>query len=209
MELGIHDPWLFVAAGLALNITPGPDSAYVVGRSLQTGWQGGAMAALGIGAGCLVHIAAAAIGLSALLAASATAFLVIKLAGAAYLVVIGVRMLLLAKLTHAAPVPAIGLAQIFREGMLTNALNPKVALFFLAFLPQFVDNEAPARALSFLILGLIFNLTGTLWNFGLALVASLAAARVRSWPSATGWLHRALGAFFIWLGIRIALLQSR
>src|SRR3954449_8852120 len=92
--LGLHDLWLFILSGLLLNITPGPDTAYIVGRSVQMGWRGGAAAALGISAGCLVHAFAAAIGLSALLAASSFAFTAIKLIGAAYLFYIGIRMLL-------------------------------------------------------------------------------------------------------------------
>jgi threonine/homoserine/homoserine lactone efflux protein len=212
MELGIHDPWLFVAAALALNVTPGPDSAYVVASSLRLGWRGGVAAALGVGAGCLLHILAAAVGLSALLAASATAFLLIKVVGAVYLCAIGLQ-LLLTRSAGAAPVePAPGaasLAAVFRRGALTNALNPKVALFFLAFLPQFVDAEAPAKGLAFLLLGLFFDVTGTLWNLGLALVAAQAAARLRAARRLSAWIQRALGAMFLGLGLRVAFLQVR
>src|SRR5882757_10079220 len=101
--LGIHELWLFILSGLLLNITPGPDTAYIVGRSVQMGWRGGAAAALGISAGCLVHVFAAAIGLSALLAASSVAFTAIKLLGAAYLFYIGIRMLLAHPTANDAP----------------------------------------------------------------------------------------------------------
>ena len=152
--LGIHDLWLFIISGLILNITPGPDTAYIVGRSAQFGWRGGAAAALGIATGCLVHVLACAIGLSALLAASATAFTLVKWAGAAYLCYIGIRMLLTRDSEAAASSPAQAdqardrtppLSKVFWQGALTNVLNPKVALFFLAFLPQFVDAGAPAQ----------------------------------------------------------------
>src|SRR4051794_29798877 len=139
--LGIHQLWLFILSGLLLNVTPGPDTAYIIGRSIQLGWRGGAAAALGISCGCLVHVFGAAIGLSALLMTSAAAFAVLKLAGAAYLLFTGVQMLL----SRPGPVAdvtvqqgAIPLRRVFWQGALTNALNPKVALFFLAFLPQFV-----------------------------------------------------------------------
>ncbi len=148
---GIHDFWIFVLAGLLLNVTPGPDTAYIVGRSAQLGWRGGATAALSIGAGCFVHIAAAALGLSALLATSALAFSVLKWAGAVYLVYIGLRMLT-ARAPHLPPDRAtdrrddISLRTVFWQGFLTNALNPKVALFFLAFLPQFASGSSAGSA---------------------------------------------------------------
>src|SRR4051794_32895951 len=163
--LGIQDFWLFIISGLLLNVTPGPDTAYIVGRSVQIGWRGGAAAALGISTGCLVHVFGAAIGLSALLAASSAAFTLVKWAGAAYLCFMGVKMLL----SHA-PAPtgdeasaggATPRRQVFWQGALTNALNPKVALFLLAFLPQFVALDSPHRAAAFLLLGLIFVCNGT------------------------------------------------
>jgi threonine/homoserine/homoserine lactone efflux protein len=210
---GIHDLWLFVLSGLLLNMTPGPDTAYIVGRGVQRGWRGGAAAALGVGCGCLVHVLAAAIGLSALLAASSAAFAVIKLVGAAYLIYIGAQMALSRPrgvLDASEPVrDAITLRQIFWQGALTNALNPKVALFFLAFLPQFVDAEAPHQGLAFLALGLLFDINGTLWNLGIAAFAAKAVARVRRSGRALLWINRLLGGLFVALGIRVALLQSR
>ena len=210
--LGIHDLWLFIVSGLVLNITPGPDTAYIIGRSAQLGWRGGAVAALGISAGCLVHVVACAIGLSALLSASATAFALIKWAGAAYLCFIGIRMLL----ARGAPIDgppaineAITLPKVFWQGALTNILNPKVALFFLAFLPQFVLAEAPQKALAFLTLGLIFIGNGTLWCLGVAAVAAKAARGVRRSVRAKLWISRVLGGMFVYLGTRVAMLQAR
>jgi threonine/homoserine/homoserine lactone efflux protein len=212
--LGIHGLWLFIASGLLLNLTPGPDTAYIVGRSVQLGWRGGAAAALGVSTGCLVHVFAAAIGLSALLAASSAAFTLVKWAGAAYLCLMGVKMLLSRQ-----PVPAdgveatasdaISLRQVFWQGALTNALNPKVALFFLAFLPQFVAADSPHQALAFLLLGLIFIFNGTLWCLGVAAFAARAASRVRRSGRALALLRRALGGLFVYLGVRVALLQAR
>jgi threonine/homoserine/homoserine lactone efflux protein len=215
--LGIHEIWLFVISGVLLNITPGPDTAYIVGRSVQMGWRGGFAAALGISCGCLVHVSAAAIGLSALLMASSAAFAMIKWAGAAYLCFIGLKMLLSrqpaedAAIGSAAisPRQMLSLRQVFWQGTATNVLNPKVALFFLAFLPQFVDADAPHKAVAFLLLGLTFVFTGTLWCFGLAAFAARAAGRIRHSGQAMLWINRALGGLFVYLGLRIAALQAR
>jgi threonine/homoserine/homoserine lactone efflux protein len=180
---------------------------------VQLGWRGGAAAALGISAGCFVHVFAVAIGLSALLAASSAAFTVVKWAGAAYLCFIGVKMLL-----SRAPAPAddtpvasrvISLRQVFLQGALTNVLNPKVALFFLAFLPQFVAADSPHKAAAFLLLGLIFVGNGTLWCLGVAALSAKAAGRLRQSGQAWRWINRALGGLFVYLGARVALLQTR
>ncbi|SDS96697.1 LysE family translocator [Bradyrhizobium canariense] len=211
--LGIHDLWLFVLSGVLLNVTPGPDTAYIVGRSVQSGWRGGAAAAIGIGCGCLVHVFAAAIGLSALLMASSAAFMLIKWAGAAYLCFIGMKMLL----SHAhAPddsaaiaSDAASLRQVFWQGALTNVLNPKVALFFLAFLPQFVAADASHKAIAFLLLGLIFVFNGTLWCLGVAAFAASTAGRIRQSSRVLPWINRALGCLLVYLGVRIATLQAR
>jgi threonine/homoserine/homoserine lactone efflux protein len=210
---GIHDLWLFIPSGLVLNITPGPDTAYIVGRSLQMGWRGGAAAALGICTGSLVHVFGGAIGLSALLAASSAAFLVVKWVGAAYLCYIGISMLLSRKSAPVEQVAAdrseVSLSRVFWQGALTNILNPKVALFFLAFLPQFVAAEAPHKALAFVLLGLIFIFNGTLWCLGVAAFASKSASRIRQSRGVVLWINRALGGMFVYLSARIATLQAR
>jgi threonine/homoserine/homoserine lactone efflux protein len=211
--LGIHELWLFIVSGLLLNVTPGPDTAYIVGRSLQLGWRGGAAATLGISCGCLVHVFGAALGLSALLMASSTAFAIVKLIGAAYLVYIGVKMLLSRRQEIGAAAPsesgAVRLRQVFWQGALTNVLNPKVALFFLAFLPQFVAADSPSKAAAFVVLGLIFVFNGTLWCLGLAAFAARAAGRIKRSGGALAWINRGLGGLFVYLGVRVAMLQSR
>jgi threonine/homoserine/homoserine lactone efflux protein len=213
MMLGIHDLWLFIISGLLLNVIPGPDTAYIIGRSVQLGWRGGVAAALGIGAGCLVHVFSAAIGLSALLAASSAAFTLVKWAGAGYLCFIGVKMLLSRQQAppdnSATAGGAITLRQVFLQGALTNVLNPKVALFFLAFLPQFVGADSPHKAAAFLLLGLIFVCNGTLWCLGVAAFAAKAAGRIRQSGRALLWINRTLGGLLVYLGVRVAMLQAR
>jgi threonine/homoserine/homoserine lactone efflux protein len=204
---GTTDIALFILSGLLLNVTPGPDTLYILGRSASHGWRGGAIATLGIGAGLFVHTFAAAVGLSALLAASATAFTILKWAGAAYLVFVGVS-LLRASPALRQPVPvlrAVRMRSVFLQGFLTNVLNPKVALFFLAFLPQFVDPGAPNKALAFLFLGLVFIFNGTLWNLFIAWSAARAARNINRFDRCALWLNRAIGATFIYLGIRLAI----
>jgi threonine/homoserine/homoserine lactone efflux protein len=211
--LGIHGFWLFVTSGLLLNIMPGPDTAYIVGRSVQTGWRGGVAAALGIGTGCLAHVVAAAIGLSALLVASATAFTAVKWLGAGYLCYIGLTILF--SRTQKSDEPAregtgpVSLSRVFWQGALTNVLNPKVAMFFLAFLPQFVDTDAPHKPLAFLALGLIFIFNGTLWCLAVAVAAARAAGRVQRSGAIMAWINRGLGALFVYLGARIAFSQAK
>lgn len=209
--LGIHEIGLFILSGVLLNITPGPDTVYVIGRSMQMGWRGGAAAAFGISCGCFFHVAGAAIGLSALLMASSTAFSILKLVGAAYLVLTGLQMLWSRPALVAVKDEAerSSLRRVFLQGIFTNALNPKVALFFLAFLPQFVAADAPHKPLAFLTLGLIFICTGTLWCLVLATFAAKAAHRLRQSEGVIAWVNRTLGGFFIYLGIRVAMLETR
>ena len=208
--LGVHDLWLFVLSAFLLNVTPGPDTLYIVGRSTAQGLRGGVLAALGIGAGALVHVSAAALGLSAILAASATAFTAVKLAGAGYLLYVGVG--LLRSKSPPARMDASGSCEfsmrgVFMQGFLTNVLNPKVALFFLAFLPQFVAAEASSKPLAFLVLGIIFDFNGTLWNL---FVAWTTARLSKLAPSAAFkvWFNRCVGALFIGVGIRLALARE-
>jgi threonine/homoserine/homoserine lactone efflux protein len=202
---GIHDLWLFVLAGLLLNITPGPDMALVMARSMRDCARAGAVAALGVGAGAFVHIAAAAIGLSMIIAQSALAFAVVKWLGVAYLVITGLRLLLSlpSPVEAAAAAPPASLGAVFAQGFLTNALNPKVALFFLAFLPQFIDPAASDKALAFVVLGLVFNINGTLVNLAVALGAARLAA-LPSFAVIRTRLDKVLGALFVGLGARLA-----
>ena len=208
---GIHDLWLFVLSGLLLNITPGPDTALVVARSTQMGLRGGVAASFGVTGGIMVHITAAAIGLSALIAASATAFSLIKYAGAAYLIYIGLRLMLTRPAVatgDAAPQKTmLPLRAIFWQGFFSNALNPKVAIFFLAFLPQFVANDAPSKPLAFLVLGLIFSINGTLWSLIVATVTAHAASRLKATRRFQRFIDSAIGAMFVALGVKLALVQ--
>jgi threonine/homoserine/homoserine lactone efflux protein len=210
---GTHDLWLFVLSGLLLNITPGPDTLYILGRSSTQGWRAGAVAALGIGAGTFVHICAAALGLSAILAASATAFTAIKFVGATYLLYVGVTLIRSASAAQSSTSTAIPrtatIRGIFVQGFLTNVLNPKVALFFLAFLPQFVGSEATSKPLAFLLLGVIFDVNGTIWN--LLVAWSTARLSTSLSPSAAfkRWFNRCVGGVFILIGIRLALAHER
>ncbi|HYR00112.1 MAG TPA: LysE family translocator [Casimicrobiaceae bacterium] len=205
---GIHDLGLFVLAGLLLNVTPGADTLYIVARGTTQGARAGAVAALGIGAGCIVHTLAAALGLSAILATSATAFAVVKWIGAAYLVYLGAT-LLASRSRPAAPaaLPPAPLARVFAQGFLTNVLNPKVALFFLAFLPQFIDADAPRKAAAFLFLGAVFNVNGTLWNLLVAWLSATVAQRFSANSTVATWLRRSAGAAFVALGVRLGLAE--
>jgi len=213
---GIHDLALFVVSGLLLNIMPGPDSLLIMTRSATQGWRAGSAAALGIGTGTFVHIVGAALGLSAILATSAAAFTIVKLAGAAYILYLAVGMLLSKRSSNGAAAPPkiapLPYRRIYAQGILTNVLNPKVALFFLAFVPQFIDANAPHKALAFLILGAIFNINGMLWCHALALFtagfAAKSSARLKQNPAVAQWLNRATGGLFVWLGVKLALAKQ-
>jgi len=205
--LGIHDFWLFVAAGLVLNVTPGPDTFYILGRSVSQGRAAGLLSALAITTGCLFHSTAAALGLSAILARSAMAFQIVRYAGAAYLVFLGFRMIFAGatELDGTTRSPARQrLWVIYRQGVITNVLNPKVALFFLAFLPQFIDPKTPTRVSAFLLLGAVFMFNGTLWCLFLAWFAGSVSQKVRNNPRAQVALKRGTGALFIGLGTKLA-----
>ncbi len=209
--LDVHHFALFAGAALLLNLTPGPDTLYVVSHATARGARAGAIAALGIGAGCLLHILAATLGLSALLLASATAFALLRYAGAAYLIWVGVNLLRAPPPPAAAanlPVVAREPARIFVGAALTNALNPKVALFFLAFLPQFVAADGAHRAASFLLLGCLFDVGGTLWLLLVAWLAAHAVGRRAGGAAVTRWLGRCTGAAFVALGLRLALARD-
>jgi RhtB (resistance to homoserine/threonine) family protein len=212
----VHFPF-FVAAVFLLNVTPGPDTAYIVGRSVAQGRGAGLMSALGICTGCCVHTIACAFGLTAVLAASATAFTVIKFAGAIYLIYLGVR------LAFASPAKAQAgneadanaaqagaaqaskpLRQLFLQGFWTNVLNPKVVLFFVSFFPQFVSSESEHKTLAFLTLGGVFVAMSIVWCLFLVWVASGVTRRLGGKPSVKKWLDRVVGTAFVGLGLRLA-----
>lgn len=203
---GIHDFGLFLAAGILLNLTPGPDTAYILGRSIAQGREAGIASALGICVGSIFHTCAAALGLSAILATSALAFVAIKLLGGAYLIFLGIKMLLDRRRQLSLPsnFRRRTTAAAFRQGVFTNILNPKVALFFLAFLPQFIDPASNMKVFAFLMLGLTFVTTGTIWCLILAWFASAFSERLRTNETIGQWLNRAAGALFVFLGLRLA-----
>jgi RhtB (resistance to homoserine/threonine) family protein len=203
---GIHDFGLFLAAGILLNVTPGPDTVYILGRSIAQGREAGIASALGICIGSIFHSCAAALGLSAVLATSAIAFAAIKLLGGAYLIFLGIKMLLDRRRQLSLPSNFRHRTTIaaFRQGVFTNVLNPKVALFFLAFLPQFIDPASNMKVFAFLMLGLTFVTTGTIWCLILAWFASAFSERLRTNETIGQWLNRAAGALFVFLGLRLA-----
>jgi threonine/homoserine/homoserine lactone efflux protein len=207
---GTHDLALFVATGLVLNATPGVDMLFTLSRTLQHGWRAGIAASLGIVSGCVVHTMAAAAGLAALLAASALAFTAIKWLGAAYLLWLAWDMLRAAAFRGADEAIASAhpmlraepLGRIYWQGFLTNVLNPKVALFFLALLPQFIATNAPNKPLAFLFLAAVFIVNGTLFLFALVALAQ----RVRRFGAnrtARRVLNAIGGALFAALAVRL------
>ncbi len=215
--LGIVHLGLFMSAVLLLNLTPGPDTAYIVGRSLAQGRMAGVISALGICLGCCVHSVLCAFGLTALLAASASAFLVIKFVGALYLVVLGLRLCWPfgrarrstadAPAAPAAPARQRAGRSLLMQGFLTNLFNPKVILFFVAFFPQFVAPAGHSKPLALLLLGAIFFLMSLLYNCGVAWLAGSITTRVRAVPGLAVWLERLVGVAFVALGARLALIE--
>ena len=210
--LGITGFAFFLVAVFLLNVTPGPDTAYIVGRSVAQGRGAGIVSALGISAGCIVHTLACAFGLTAILAASATAFTVIKIAGAIYLIYLGVRLVFAkpddadaAREQQASEKAAPkSLRQLFAQGFVTNVLNPKVVLFFVSFFPQFVAADSQHKALAFLTLGIVFIAMSTVWNSFVAWIAGSVTERFAGKSGVKKWLDRGVGSAFVGLGIKLA-----
>jgi threonine/homoserine/homoserine lactone efflux protein len=206
---------MFMAAGWLLNLTPGPDVLFIVTNGLRSGVRAGLVAVLGISAGCFVHIFAAALGVSALLATSAAAFNVLKWVGALYLLYVGVQLLRSQAPTVMNSIAidpmdtrARGLKSIFFKGFWTNVLNPKVALFFLAFVPQFIAPDAPNKALAFVLLGVLFTINALPINFAYAALGGWAARRLNLVQRGMHWLERAAGVMFIGFGLKLALTDN-
>lgn len=202
--LGITDYGAFVACAVMLNLTPGTDTVYVISRSIAGGRKPGTVSALGISTGILMHTVLCASGLSIVLARSAMAFAAVKTVGAVYLAIMGIRTILSKKSildtgTHTAERPAV----VYRQGVLTNVLNPKAALFFLALLPQFVDAQSGYGALPFLILGLTFFATSTVWSLILAYGASFVNGFLMKRKNAGNILSKLSGVIYILLGLNI------
>jgi threonine/homoserine/homoserine lactone efflux protein len=204
---GIENLWLFVVSGILLNIIPGPDSLYIVAKSTRQGFRAGSVATLGIASGILVHVLAAAFGLSAILATSATAFTVVKIMGCAYLFYIGLSMVLNSGTIKTAPVldkKVNSLKKVFYQGFLTNIFNPKIALFFLAFVPQFISIDSPNTVISFILLGLVFIFNSMIWCILLAWTSSSIGGKIKQNEFVTTWLVRAAGILFCYFGIKLA-----
>ena len=210
---GIENYLGFILAAILLNLTPGTDSIYIITRSVSQGKTAGFHSVLGITSGILVHTLLASLGLSVLLASSPVAFMIVKYIGAAYLCYLGLKMLLSKNSSSIASSLASDQSvvskngkegwQTYKQGVLTNVFNPKVALFFLAFFPQFIDASYAYGMLSFLILGLTFATTGFIWCLFLSLLAARFSTRLRENPSIETMLNRISGVVFVGLGIKL------
>jgi threonine/homoserine/homoserine lactone efflux protein len=194
----------FLIAAFALNLAPGPDMLYVIGRSVGQGRKAGIVSSLGVFVGCWVHILAAAFGIAALLRSSPVAFNVVRYAGAAYLIYLGIKMLAQKTDLTSQQLKTESLGAIFRQGAITNMLNPKVAIFFLAFLPQFIDAQRGSVALQIILLGLIFNVGGTLVNLAVAYAGGTLGELLRRNQSIARLQRRFTGLIFVGLGLRLA-----
>jgi threonine/homoserine/homoserine lactone efflux protein len=195
---------LFSLAAVALAVVPGPAVAYIVTQSVDKGRRAGLVSALGVASGGIVHVAAAIVGLSALIASSATAFTAVKLVGAAYLIIVGVRRILGQddeETTEAAPAD---LRRLYRQGAVVNVLNPKTALFFLAFLPQFVDPDRGSVTLQIAVLGLLFAAIALVSDATYALLADALAGRIRRTGTGVRIRRYLTGGIFIALGVSAA-----
>nr|WP_299337567.1 LysE family translocator [Allomuricauda sp.] len=204
---GIINFEAFLIAGLILNLTPGADTMYILARSIAQGKRAGVLSALGISTGGLIHCLFAVMGLSILLAKSALAFEIVKYLGAGYLIYLGIKSIVKRKDEKFELKKSNGITsyrKIYISGILTNILNPKVALFFLAFLPQFIDPNYVQSSLPFLILGFTFLFTGTIWCLILALFASKLSERIRKNYKIKMWLDKITGGIFVLLGIKLA-----
>lgn len=210
---GIENYLGFILAAILLNLTPGTDSVYIITRSISQGQKAGLYSVLGITSGSLIHTLLASLGLSVLLTSSPMAFMIVKYIGAAYLFYLGLKMLLsqpsnaiadnLSKDKATGNQHKVDNWQIYKQGVLTNLFNPKVALFFIAFFPQFIDANYAYGMVSFLILGLTFASTGLIWCSCLALLAAQFSKKLRENPSVETILNKISGVVFIGLGIKL------
>lgn len=194
----------FLFAALMLNIAPGPDMLFVIGRSVGQGRKAGIVSSLGVFVGCWVHILAAAFGIAALLRSSPMAFNIVRYAGAGYLIYLGAKMIVQKSNLASQQLKPESLMSLFRQGVITNVLNPKVAIFFLAFLPQFIDARRGSVILQILLLGLIFNVSGTLVNLSVAYAGGTLGELLRSNQQIARLQQWFTGLVFIGLGVRLA-----
>ena len=210
--IGIHDFWAFLAAGILLNLTPGNDTIYILSRSIAHGRQAGVLSALGIATGSFLHTLFAAFGLSVIITQSIFLFRIVQYVGAGYLAYVGFSMLRQRSMLTVEGPAAPGTTRrrtIYRDAVLTNLLNPKVAMFYLAFLPQFVDPSHKQAALPFIALGFTFTTTGTIWCLILALIASRIQARLQIHRRLSLIVQKSCGAVLLGLGIKLAMSGRR
>ncbi|MEH6545073.1 MAG: LysE family translocator [Sneathiella sp.] len=209
MDLEATQLVLFVLSAIALNLTPGPDMLFVTACGLRQGPKAGMVAALGITGGSLIHVVFAVIGVTAIFSSSELAFDILRYAGAAYLLWIGFRSFSQQTLNLSQPQSSVSsLLIVFRRGVLTNVLNPKVALFFVAFLPQFLDPSAGSVGAQILLLGCIFNLIGLIVIGGFGLFAGGAGRILLQYPAAGKWISRVSGSIFIGLAAHLVLTEK-
>lgn len=205
---GIINFETFLLTALLLNITPGNDTIFILSRSIAQGRKAGIISALGIGTGTLIHTLLAAFGLSIIIAESIILFNIIKYAGAAYIIYIGLKMLFgksqLSTVINASKKTANYL-KVYRDGIITNVLNPKVALFFIAFLPQFIDPALKNTVWPFMTLGFTFITMGTIWCLILAVFASAFFIRLKDNNKISGYINKFCGITLVILGIKVAL----
>lgn len=202
---GIINYKLFILSGILLNITPGADTLYILGRGISQGRKSAIISALGISAGCLVHTILAAFGLSAILEKSIFAFNIVKWIGALYLIYLGIKSFKIKEIVfeNVENTQVISSKKIFLEGVVTNVLNPKVALFFLSFLPQFISTNNNYGFIPFLILGFTFIITGTLWGLILSFSSSIMTNAMKKNRNISSKLNKITGIVFITLGIKL------
>ncbi|MEP7377248.1 MAG: LysE family translocator [Chitinophagaceae bacterium] len=204
---GIINFETFILAGILLNLTPGNDTIFILSRSIAQGKQAGIMSVLGIATGSIIHTTLAAFGLSLIIAKSIIAFHILKYAGAVYLIYIGYKMLTdRSQFTNenSLYLKRMDLKKIYRDGVITNVLNPKVALFFIAFLPQFIDPSFTNTILPFMLLGITFTITGTLWCFFLASFSAAIAGKLTHNKKLSGYITKTCGAIMIGLAFKVA-----
>lgn len=207
----LHSYFLFAGASVVLALVPGPDMIYMLGRCVAQGRKAGLMAAIGFNLGGYAHLTAAVLGLSAVIATSVVAFTVVKWLGACYLIYLGISTLRskAGRIVLDTQRTLGGNARtILWQAFLSDVLNPKVAMFFLALLPQFVDAKGPHPTLQILLLGVTVNVIALVCNVVLVSLSALVTASLRRNTSASAWLQKALGATFLALGLRLAVEKS-
>lgn len=207
--LGIENLSTFIGTGIILGITPGPDTLYIIGRSVYQGRLAGITSVLGVSSGMLIHTLVGVFGLSAILTTSSMAFTLIKYVGAAYLFYLGIKMyfVIVKEKDVEQKNKKYRLRKIYQQGTITNILNPKAAVFFLAFIPQFISEDSSNKLLAFIALGLLLILIETIWYLILAAFSAQVSKPLRKNTFWSKWLNRINSVLFLYLGIRLVILK--